>query len=50
MSCKSNWSYWCHVRVIRVTVIGFVYKGVLSDNRVAAIKRLHEANQGESER
>ncbi|CAK8565651.1 unnamed protein product [Lathyrus sativus] len=29
---------------------GSVYKGVLYDNRVAAIKRLHEANQGESER
>ncbi|KAK2375205.1 putative receptor protein kinase ZmPK1 [Trifolium repens] len=28
---------------------GSVYKGVLSDNRIAAIKRLHEANQGESE-
>ncbi|CAL5202596.1 unnamed protein product [Lathyrus oleraceus] len=28
---------------------GIVYKGVLSDNRVAAIKRLHEANQEESE-
>ena len=26
---------------------GIVYKGVLSDNRVAAIKRLYEANQGE---
>ncbi|KAK7858825.1 putative receptor protein kinase zmpk1 [Quercus suber] len=26
---------------------GAVYKGVLSDNRVAAIKRLNEANQGE---
>ena len=28
---------------------GTVYKGVLSDDRVAAIKRLHETNQGESE-
>uniref|UniRef100_A0A7N2KRN6 Receptor-like serine/threonine-protein kinase n=1 Tax=Quercus lobata TaxID=97700 RepID=A0A7N2KRN6_QUELO len=28
---------------------GIVYKGALSDNRVAAIKRLHEANQGEGE-
>ncbi|GAU27628.1 hypothetical protein TSUD_125740 [Trifolium subterraneum] len=28
---------------------GIVYKGVLSDTRVAAIKRLHDANQGESE-
>ncbi|XP_061351053.1 putative receptor protein kinase ZmPK1 [Gastrolobium bilobum] len=28
---------------------GIVYKGVLSDNRVAAIKQLYEANQGESE-
>jgi serine/threonine protein kinase len=28
---------------------GVVYKGVLSDTRVAAIKRLHDANQGESE-
>ncbi|XP_057429142.1 putative receptor protein kinase ZmPK1 [Lotus japonicus] len=28
---------------------GTVYKGVLSDNRVAAIKVLHAANQGESE-
>ncbi|CAL5202599.1 unnamed protein product [Lathyrus oleraceus] len=28
---------------------GSVYRAVLSDNRVAAIKRLHEANQGESE-
>ncbi|XAR62509.1 Non-specific serine/threonine protein kinase [Bertholletia excelsa] len=28
---------------------GVVYKGVLSDNRVAAIKRLNEANQGEAE-
>ncbi|KAG7941389.1 hypothetical protein I3843_16G039800 [Carya illinoinensis] len=26
---------------------GIVYKGVLVDNRVAAIKQLHEANQGE---
>ena len=26
---------------------GAVYKGVLSDNRIAAIKRLNEANQGE---
>ncbi|XP_059631085.1 putative receptor protein kinase ZmPK1 [Cornus florida] len=28
---------------------GVVYKGILSDNRVAAIKRLSEANQGEVE-
>uniref|UniRef100_A0A2N9FXC5 non-specific serine/threonine protein kinase n=1 Tax=Fagus sylvatica TaxID=28930 RepID=A0A2N9FXC5_FAGSY len=28
---------------------GIVYKGVLPDQRVAAIKRLNEANQGESE-
>ncbi|PSR99812.1 Receptor protein kinase [Actinidia chinensis var. chinensis] len=28
---------------------GVVYKGVLSDHRVAAIKRLNEANQGEAE-
>ncbi|KAJ1384536.1 Serine/threonine-protein kinase, active site [Sesbania bispinosa] len=28
---------------------GIVYKAVLSDNRVAAIKRLYDANQGESE-
>ncbi|KAG8377479.1 hypothetical protein BUALT_Bualt08G0037200 [Buddleja alternifolia] len=28
---------------------GVVYKGKLSDNRVAAIKRLNEANQGEAE-
>ncbi|KAI8549986.1 hypothetical protein RHMOL_Rhmol06G0068400 [Rhododendron molle] len=28
---------------------GIVYKGVLSDRRVAAIKRLSEANQGEAE-
>ena len=28
---------------------GAVYKGVLSDKRVAAIKRLNEANQGEGE-
>ena len=28
---------------------GIVYKGVLSDERVAAIKRLNEANQGEGE-
>uniref|UniRef100_A0A2N9GHS3 non-specific serine/threonine protein kinase n=1 Tax=Fagus sylvatica TaxID=28930 RepID=A0A2N9GHS3_FAGSY len=28
---------------------GIVYKGVLSDRRIAAIKRLNEANQGEAE-
>ncbi|KAA8528490.1 hypothetical protein F0562_035845 [Nyssa sinensis] len=28
---------------------GVVYKGVLADHRVAAIKRLNEANQGEAE-
>ncbi|KAB1200031.1 putative receptor protein kinase ZmPK1 [Morella rubra] len=28
---------------------GIVYKGVLPDQRVAAIKRLNEANQGEAE-
>ncbi|KAK9080148.1 hypothetical protein SSX86_001823 [Deinandra increscens subsp. villosa] len=28
---------------------GIVYKGVLADNRVVAIKRLHEAIQGEAE-
>lgn len=28
---------------------GIVYKGVLSENRVAAIKRLNETNQGEGE-
>nr|POE82611.1 putative receptor protein kinase zmpk1 [Quercus suber] len=28
---------------------GIVYKGVLSDQRVAAIKRLNKANQGEAE-
>ena len=28
---------------------GIVYKGVLPDSRVAAIKRLNEANQGEGE-
>ncbi|XP_061359949.1 putative receptor protein kinase ZmPK1 [Gastrolobium bilobum] len=28
---------------------GIVYKGLLSDNRVVAIKQLYEANQGESE-
>ena len=28
---------------------GIVYKGVLSDGRVAAVKRLREANQGEDE-
>lgn len=28
---------------------GVVYKGILSDNRIAAIKRLKQANQGEAE-
>uniref|UniRef100_A0A251SA55 Receptor-like serine/threonine-protein kinase n=1 Tax=Helianthus annuus TaxID=4232 RepID=A0A251SA55_HELAN len=28
---------------------GIVYKGTLQDNRVVAIKRLHDANQGEAE-
>ena len=32
---------------IRIGAWGVAYKGVLSDNRVAAIKRLNEANQGE---
>ncbi|KAK7858820.1 putative receptor protein kinase zmpk1 [Quercus suber] len=32
---------------IRIGAWGVVYKGLLSDNRVAAIKLLNEANQGE---